>query len=556
MKRLLLLVVPAALFAGQARYARLGEFEGKVEYQPDAASEWRPAMRNAVLSDSAWIRTAAGARVEIELDDGGVLRLAGDALAELSDYTKLSTGQRVTVLSLDHGLAYFTGEAEGRDSLILAVPGAQATVRRGARVRLEAGGGSSQIAVVEGAIRFSSPTAELDVQEGRTLRVEPAQSARFFLYNEVAVRETDRWSEERDKALAAATSGAHAPGLRAGLADLDGGGTWIETADSGAVWKPKAAAGWAPFRNGKWTWYDALGFTWTSADNWGWLPYHYGRWLQHESAGWVWVPGQDAVFSPGDVYWLRGSGLVAWGPLAPGEQWKPPARPRQYLTANTTFAGFAADAREIAPAGFTAPKQPAVAFVAAPPSPALSAARLEAQRPVLQAGSTRVVPHVAGTTFEAPASVTEYNPPAVAVAEPAAPIYQPAPEPVLVPAPVQEPPTTVYYPVPVATGIVVINPPDRRDDRKHPREEAKPTITRPPVTVSAPRNETVRPFDGRSSPRREETQRVPAERTTPVTKPTAPVRPAAPAVSAPRNESRSEPASEEKAQPQVRRGNR
>ena len=33
MKRLLLLLLPVALFAGQARYARLGQFEGKVEVQ-------------------------------------------------------------------------------------------------------------------------------------------------------------------------------------------------------------------------------------------------------------------------------------------------------------------------------------------------------------------------------------------------------------------------------------------------------------------------------------------------------------------------------------------
>ena len=38
MKRLILLLVPAALFAGQSRFARLGEFDGKVEVQLHAAN--------------------------------------------------------------------------------------------------------------------------------------------------------------------------------------------------------------------------------------------------------------------------------------------------------------------------------------------------------------------------------------------------------------------------------------------------------------------------------------------------------------------------------------
>src|ERR1035438_1319117 len=51
MKYLLLLVVAAALFAGQARYARLGEFEGKVEVQLRAGDAWGAGERNVSLTD-------------------------------------------------------------------------------------------------------------------------------------------------------------------------------------------------------------------------------------------------------------------------------------------------------------------------------------------------------------------------------------------------------------------------------------------------------------------------------------------------------------------------
>src|SRR5438270_9298549 len=146
MRRITLLLVPAALFAGQARYARLGEFEGKVEVQLQAADSWMAAERNLPLVESAWLRTAADSRLEIELDEGSAWRLGPESQGEISDYSRLSTGQRITLLSLDHGLAYFTGAAylngpqRGKDALTLVVPGAQVSFFRGARVRLEAAG--------------------------------------------------------------------------------------------------------------------------------------------------------------------------------------------------------------------------------------------------------------------------------------------------------------------------------------------------------------------------------------------------------------------------------
>src|ERR1700759_5384058 len=101
MKRLLFLLLPAVMFAAQARYARLGEFQGSVEVQLQAADPWIAAEPNLPLPEATWIRTAAESRLEIEFDEGSVLRLGPDSQIEISDYTRLSTGQRVTLLSLD-----------------------------------------------------------------------------------------------------------------------------------------------------------------------------------------------------------------------------------------------------------------------------------------------------------------------------------------------------------------------------------------------------------------------------------------------------------------------
>ncbi len=470
MKRLALWLLPMILSAGQARYARVGDFDGAVEVQLQAADEWQPVRRNMPLRELSWLRTSGASRVEVELDDGNVLRLGPDSLAELSDYTRLSSGQRVTVISLDHGLAYFTGAAEGNDAVVLAAPGAQVSVRQGVRLRLEARDPWSMVAAADGTARFSSPSAEFDLTAGQMVKLDPAHAARFFLYREIPSRETDRWSGERDKVLLSSTSAAHVPGLGYGLADLDAYGVWIQTAEFGAIWKPKAAAGWAPFRNGEWLWYDGLGYTWIGDDPWGWLPYHYGRWMQQEGAGWSWAPGQSDVFLPGEVYWLKSARLVGWGPLAPGENWKPPDTPQLFLNANTTYAPYTAETLAIDPSGFSArPAEPPAkaVFVAALPSPAFPASRLDAFRPALRAGGTRPVAVSTAAAFD---GQPDAAPAAAAAAAPAQPREDtannnapPAQSPMtVVNPPPAAVPVEVDVPVPVYMGIIVVNPPGYR----------------------------------------------------------------------------------------------
>ena len=493
MKRLLLLLVPAALFAGQARYARLGEFEGKVDVQLRAGDPWSAAERNLPLVESAWLRTGVSSRLEIELDDGGAWRLGPESQVEISDYSRLSTGQRLTVLSLDRGVAYFTGEPGGTDTLTLVVPGAQVTLLRGARVRLQVDATVSRISVIEGVVRLSCPAAEIDVREGQTVRVEPANAARFRLDREVPAMDLDRWNEDRDMALATSSSGSHVA-QRYGVVDLDGTGVWVQT-EQGAVWKPKVAEGWAPFQNGRWRWYDALGYTWVSDEAWGWIPYHHGRWTRRGELGWVWVPAVSPVFKPGDVYWLYNAKLAGWGPLAPGEDWLPSAAPEQFLNVNTTYANFQQDARAIDPAGFKdRPKEPlGVAVLAlALPSPAFPATRLEATRPMLRVGATRIHTSIPGTTFSETNPDTSDVPPPAPPSMPPAVVTDPASDaPMVSPGPPPDqgppgPPMQVIYPVPVYTGIVVLNPPEHPDySRRNPNSQGgkgTPSSTAPVPT--------------------------------------------------------------------------
>jgi hypothetical protein len=475
MKALTLLLIPAALLAAQARFARLGEFNGKVEVQLNAADAWIAAERNLPLPESAWLRTGPASRLEIELDEGSALRLGPDSLAEISDYARLSTGQRVTLLSVDRGLAYFTGQPGGNDSLSIAVPGAHLIFTRGARIRIEALADSSNVSVIEGSVRVSSREWETEAQEGNTIRIELAGFSNFSLMREVPALPLDEWSENRDKALDSPASGAHVA-QRFGVADLDGAGEWVETA-AGLLWKPQQRLNWTPFQSGRWRWYDALGYAWVSNEPWGWLPYHYGRWRLDEKLGWLWNPGKVDAFMPGDVYWLQGSKMAGWGPLAPGEDWKPPAAPLQFMAASTTFGAFQQDARAIESAPLSSRAAEALkelAFVTALPSPAFAASRLQAVRPVLRAGSTRVVPMIDGVTYDdspQPATVALPGPGMNTGAGDAA-VMEPPPAAYPPPQPVD-----VIYTAP--PEIVIVNPPDHPDRGRRPRP-VRPDPPAPP----------------------------------------------------------------------------
>src|SRR5438105_8982432 len=199
MRTIALSLLVSATLCGQTRYARLGEIDGSAETQIHPSEPWRPALRNAPLLESSWVRTGGTSHAEVELDDGSVLRLGENSICELADYTRLSTGQRISHISLDRGVAYFNGESNWRDALILSMPAAQVAIRRGSRVRLEAGADFSQLAVLEGEARLSSAAIELNVPEGKMLRLELARSDKFHLLPEVAPLESDAWSLTRDK---------------------------------------------------------------------------------------------------------------------------------------------------------------------------------------------------------------------------------------------------------------------------------------------------------------------------------------------------------------------
>jgi hypothetical protein len=100
--------------------------------------------------------------------------------------------------------------------------------------------------------------------------------------------------------------------------DLAPYGAWVQLADVGWCWQPRAAAAnssWRPYcDSGHWVYTDA-GWFWQSDYSWGWAPFHYGRWALHDRVGWVWAP--DRVWAPAWVVWRSAGDHCGWAPLPP-----------------------------------------------------------------------------------------------------------------------------------------------------------------------------------------------------------------------------------------------
>jgi hypothetical protein len=140
-----------------------------------------------------------------------------------------------------------------------------------------------------------------------------------------------------------------------GASDLDSQGRWDRHPDWGPVWFPlQVSVGWAPYREGRWTWVRPWGWTWVDTARWGFAPFHYGRWVQWNGR-WGWAPGAYAarpVYSPALVIWqgsfsIGGQGVhgpgVGWAPLAPRERYAPAYRhlPRQPFPGRGEYPGRA-----------------------------------------------------------------------------------------------------------------------------------------------------------------------------------------------------------------------
>ena len=313
---LIILLLPVSAFSANLADLRFSLVDGDVQIYTGDTQEWVPTSVNMPLAseDRVWVPDEG--RTELQLADGSVVRLAQDSSLDV-----LSLQPDTAQFYMDQGRAYVNFQGY-KDSMIqVDTPLTSILCYDPSKFDMEiADDGTVTVSVFEGIVYYTTDTG----QEAIPARQKLVMTSDYAELDPIGPRTAwDRWNFARDGRIYGRDySVQYLPDeLDAYAGDFDAYGSWVYVPEYGNCWVPNgAASGWAPYREGRWTWI-AGDYVWVSYEPWGWAPYHYGRWAFEASIGWCWVPpAPEAVYwSPGYVGWVNTGSYVAWVPLAPGE---------------------------------------------------------------------------------------------------------------------------------------------------------------------------------------------------------------------------------------------
>ncbi|MBN2326457.1 MAG: FecR domain-containing protein [Candidatus Omnitrophica bacterium] len=291
----LLMAAPFAVFAEEEEFtpraARISYIEGPVTVQRTIDEDWSDASLNLPMMVGDKIYTGVGGRAELQLDDQVVIRLDGDTYIHFANLEDTLT--RIGLLK--GAAAVHADEVEyTRAPVEVQSEGFIAAVKPWGKIRFNVDqNGSAEILARRGEAIVTAGGQPYQLVRGDQLYVR-GESVGFEKLNQED--DFDQWCDFRDAMDAASKSSQYISTRVAGYSDLDRYGAWVEIPEYGRVWRPSVVAvDWAPYRDGRWVWYDSCGWTWVSYEPWGWAPYHYGRWVYVDRYRWCWAPHYDVV---------------------------------------------------------------------------------------------------------------------------------------------------------------------------------------------------------------------------------------------------------------------
>ena len=315
--------------------ARISLINGDVSVRRGDSGDIVAAAVNGPLVVEDRVLTGPGSRAEIQFDWSNMLRMAGDAEIRLSELE-----YRRYQIQLAQGLVTFRVLRDIDADVEISTPSVSVRPTRKGEYRIHVRpDGTTEITVRSGEAEIFTPQGSERLRSGRALLARGSYS-NPEVQTVAAARDDDwdRWNGRRDRDLNRSNAYRYVSRDIYGAEDLDAHGVWINDPVYGYVWAPHVAAGWAPYRYGRWSWIDWYGWTWVSYDPWGWAPYHYGRWFWG-GGRWCWWPGGIGArhyWRPGLVAFVGwnswggfnagvgfGFGRVGWIPLAPYEPFYP-----------------------------------------------------------------------------------------------------------------------------------------------------------------------------------------------------------------------------------------
>jgi hypothetical protein len=332
---LALLAIPALSTAAEdppSRVARLSHIEGEVSMAPAGTQEWGEAVLNRPLTSEDRLFVDRDGRAELQV---GTATIHLDAETEFSF---IDLDDDAMTMNLTEGRVTIR-IVRKRDNEEIEVNTPNASV-----ALLHPGEYSIEVNEEGEATVVKARAGEAEVAgEGKSYTVRANEIGVFrgaeeltADINKVGPRTAfETWANDRARRDERSASSRYVGEGVIGYEDLDENGEWVAEPEYGHVWRPTyVAAGWAPYRFGRWAWVSPWGWTWIDDARWGFAPFHYGRWayVRHR---WCWVPGPRhvrAVYAPALVAWTSGPRVsvnvsfghgIGWFPLGPREVYVP-----------------------------------------------------------------------------------------------------------------------------------------------------------------------------------------------------------------------------------------
>ena len=335
------------------RVGRIAMSQGEVGISGEQGEETSAALVNWPVTSRNQITTGRDGRTEIRIGSTAV-RLDADSALDVTELEDDSLR-----LHLHYGSASIrvrNGDlARGFD---LSTPQGTIRLQEPGQIRVDAGRSrdTTVVSVFSGVAQIDGGGSRLTVRAGK--RAEIGQDD---VRTGLAMRDNfDEWSLQRDLRDERSESVRYVSSEMTGYEDLDRNGNWREDAEYGPLWSPRDVPfGWAPYRDGRWTYLQPWGWTWVDNAPWGYAPFHYGRWVMVNQR-WCWAPGRNvsrAIWSPALVGWVGGNNWNAnfgsgharrvapatgWYPLTPRDTYTPSYRMKhdnlRYLNRNAGSA--------------------------------------------------------------------------------------------------------------------------------------------------------------------------------------------------------------------------
>jgi hypothetical protein len=315
--------------------ARVAYISGEVSFnRGDDPDDWQAAGLNFPMTLGDRIFAANDARLVLQLETGDAY------LGPETELAALDLTLDTTQLSLTSGIASFRiHHINAGQFFEVDTPNVSITFDTAGYYRIDVDrDGNSHLSVWRGNATAAAGGGQVDLRAGDAIQVDGLDNPEYDVAAAPRSDSWDRWVEQRARHRHREWT-QYASSDIVGLDDLELSGRWEAAGSYGWAWTPHSvAAGWQPYRNGRWVWQDPWGWTWIAEEPWGWAPYHYGRWVTWKSR-WYWVPERQTVrrvhYSPALVIFLGGGpgwsaaitigggGYVGWFPLAPADPFEP-----------------------------------------------------------------------------------------------------------------------------------------------------------------------------------------------------------------------------------------